>query len=167
MMPQRRRRARARGFTYLAALLAIVLLGLGLAAAGQVWHTVAVRERERQLLWVGDHYRRAIERYYGNGPAQYPRSLDDLLRDPRKPVIARYLRRLYPDPMTGTGRWGLLKAPDGGIMGVYSRAEGEPLKHAGFREADAEFASAHSYADWKFVYLPPAQPTPSAAPPRP
>ena len=159
--PQRSLRAGARGFTYLAALLAIAVLGLGLAATGQLWHTVATRDREAELIWVGDHYRRAIERYYGNGPAQFPRSLADLLKDPRKPGVERYLRKLYFDPLTGGDRWGTVKAFDGGIMGVYSLAGGEPLKHAGFREADAAFAKARTYADWKFVYLPPAQPMPS------
>ncbi len=157
--PHRSLRAATRGFTYLAALLAIAVLGLSLAAAGQVWHTVATRDKETELLWVGDHYRRAIERYFQNGPAQYPRTLDDLLKDPRKQILARYLRKLYPDPMTHGDDWGTVKAPDGGIMGVYSLSAAEPLKQGGFRDSHAEFKDARTYRDWKFVYLAPQQPT--------
>jgi len=142
----------------LAALLAIAVLGLGLAATGPVWHTVSARAKETELLWVGDHYRRAIERYYQSGPAQYPRRLEDLLEDPRKQELARYLRKLYPDPMSGSDRWGIVKAPDGGIMGVYSLSADEPLRKAGFPDADTEFKDARTYRDWRFVYLAPQQP---------
>lgn len=147
----------ARGFTYLAVLLLVALIGIGLAATGEVWHTVAMREKEAQLLYVGDRYRRAIERYYSSGPAQYPRRLQDLLKDPRKQDTERYLRKLYPDPLGAGGEWALVKAPDGGIMGVYSPSEGKPIKRAGFSPDDSDFAKASAYSDWKFVYVPPQQ----------
>ena len=55
--------------------------------------------------------------------------------------------------MTGTQDWGFVPAPDGGIMGVYSLAEGTPLKRDGFPEDFADFATAISYRDWRFTYL--------------
>mgnify|MGYP004707190439 CR=1 FL=1 len=58
----------ARGFTYLAVLLIVALMGIALAATGELWHTVATRQKEAQLLYVGDRYRRAIGRYYQHGP---------------------------------------------------------------------------------------------------
>ncbi|MDA8109277.1 MAG: type II secretion system protein [Betaproteobacteria bacterium] len=148
---------RSRGFTYLLLLLAVALLGLGLATAGSVWHTTVTRQKERELLWIGERYRRAIEQYYQNGPAQYPRKLTDLLSDPRKESVTRYLRKLYDDPITGSSDWGIVKAPDGGIMGVYSRSTGRPIKIAAFPPADAAFANARSYRDWKFIYVAPGQ----------
>ena len=42
-----------------------------------------------ELLHVGNEYRKAIERYYLSGPRQYPRTLADLLMDPRQPGTAR------------------------------------------------------------------------------
>ena len=109
---------------------------------------------------MGEHYRRAIERYYRNGPSQYPRRLEDLLRDPRQQGLERYLRTLYSDPVSGSQRWGTVKAPDGGIMGVYSLAGGRPFKTAGFSEAEADFQGAATYRDWKFVF-------PASRPPAP
>ena len=114
-------------------------MGVGLALTGEVWHTAAAREREAELLYVGHQYRKAIERYYLSGPRQYPRTLEDLLKDPRKPGTERYLRRLYPDPLTGKDEWGIVKGPDGGVMGVYSLSEEQPLKSANFRLRDREF----------------------------
>jgi type II secretory pathway pseudopilin PulG len=150
----------ARGFTYLTVLFVIAFMGLGLSLAGEVWHTSVMREREAQLLYVGNQYRRAIERYYVGGLNQFPRSLEDLLRDPRKPGIERYLRKLYDDPVTGKREWGIVKAPDGGIMGVYSQSEDKPIKTSGFALANRDFDGAAKYSDWKFVYNLAAQQVP-------
>jgi type II secretory pathway pseudopilin PulG len=146
-----------RGFTYLTILFAVALMGIGLALTGEVWHTAALRDKEAQLLYAGSQYRRAIERYYLGGLRQYPRSLEDLLKDPRKPNTERYLRKLYFDPLTGSPEWGIVKGPDGGIMGVYSLSELKPIKSAGFDLRNRAFEGAAKYSDWKFVYDPASQ----------
>jgi type II secretory pathway pseudopilin PulG len=163
---------RSRGFTYLTILFAIAILSTGLALIGEVWHTSAMREKEAELLQIGDEYRKAIERYYLSGPRIYPRSLSDLIRDPRQPGTVRHLRKLYPDPITGGTEWGLVKSADGGIAGVHTLSEEKPLKSSGFRVRDAAFEGSARYSDWKFIYAPqaaaagPAKPAP-AAPARP
>ena len=146
-----------RGFTYLTILFAVAFIGIGLAVTGEVWHTAALRDKESQLLYTGNQYRRAIERYYLSGPRQYPRTLEDLLKDPRKPNVQRYLRRLYFDPVTGSSEWGIVKAPDGGVMGVYSLSDVTPMKTAGFDLRNSAFEGAGKYSDWKFVYDPSKQ----------
>ena len=155
-----------RGFTYLTALFLLAIMAGGLALAGEVWHTSAMREREAELLHVGNEYRKAVERYYLSGPQrQYPRELADLLKDPRQPGTVRYLRRLYPDPVTGKDEWGVVKAADGGIAGVYSLSEAAPLKVAGFAVRDASFEGKAKYSDWQFAFAP-AQPA-ATKPPAP
>lgn len=158
-----------RGFTYLTVLFVVAMMAGGLALAGEVWHTSAAREKEAELLHVGNEYRKAIERYFLSGPQrQYPKSLADLLKDPRMPGTVRHLRRLYPDPITGKEEWGLVKSADGGFAGVYSLSEAAPLKSAGFAVRDASFEGKSKYADWQFVYAPaaPAAPTPGSSAPR-
>jgi type II secretory pathway pseudopilin PulG len=142
------------GFTYFTVLILVTVMGVGLAAIGTMWQQVAKREKERELLFVGGEFRRAIGTYFERSPGapQYPRNLEDLLVDKRLPVVGRHLRKIYFDPMTGTQDWGLVKEPGGGILGVYSKATGKPLKTAGFREDDKGFATALTYADWKFTY---------------
>jgi type II secretory pathway pseudopilin PulG len=153
-----------RGFTYLTVLFMVAILAGGLALAGEVWHTSATREKEAELLFVGHQYRKAIERYYLSGPQrQYPRELADLLKDPRRPGAERYLRRLYPDPVSGQP-FALLKAPDGGILGVHSPSEEAPLKTGGFKVRDADFEGKTKYAEWQFVHAVTAQPGPASAP---
>ena len=151
---------RQTGFTYLTVLFVVAFMGLGLALAGEVWQTTLARDREIELLYAGNQYRRAIERYYVSGPRQFPGTLEDLLKDPRKPGTERYLRKLYFDPMTGKSEWGLVKSPQGGIMGVYSLSEDPPKKVAGFAFANREFEGATKYSDWKFAYNPAAQQVP-------
>ena len=149
-------RRRHRGFTYLGMLLAVAFLGIGLAAIGTVWSTVAQREREAQLLFAGDAYRAAIDSYYASGPLahQLPKALDDLIEDRRGPLLRRHLRRLYPDPMTGQLDWQLTRDPDGGITGLNSASPRAPLKRANFSADDAAFEMAECYCDWKFVFSP-------------
>lgn len=153
---------KVRGFTYLAVLFIVAILGAGLALTGEVWHTSAMRDREAELLHAGNQYRAAIQRYYLAGPQrQYPRALEDLIKDPRMPGTVRYLRRLQPDPITGKD-WVLVKAPDGGILGVHSASEAAPFKVAGFKARDRAFEGAQKYSDWKFVHA-----TTKPAPPNP
>ena len=145
-----------RGLTYIAILFLIALHGTVLAAVGIVWHTAQQREKERELLFVGDQFRRAIRSYAQSGPGiagQLPKSLDDLIQDPRLPGIKRHLRKVFVDPMTAKMEWGLVKTPDGGgIAGVYSRSEDAPFKTANFQPDDKDFEGAAKYSEWKFQY---------------
>ena len=148
------------------ALFIVAILATGLALTGEVWQTSASREKEAELLFVGNQYRRAIAQYYLNGPQrQYPRSLEDLVKDPRQPGTVRYLRKLYPDPITGK-EFVLVKAPDGGILGVQSESEAAPLKTANFKLRDRTFEGAKKYSDWKFIFQPAAGKPPAGAKPQ-
>ena len=146
---------RQHGFGYLLVLFAVAALGLMLAGAGQVWHTTAQREREAELLFIGNQFRRAITSYVESSPAaarQYPARLEDLLDDKRSGVSKRHLRRIYADPMTGAAQWGLVQA-SGRISGVHSLAQGQPLKTS-FETRDAAFADATGYDQWVFSFDP-------------
>lgn len=151
------------GFTYIALLLAVVFFGLGSVGAARVLASSERAERERELLFVGNQFRQAIESYYtaNAGAAMYPKKLEDLLLDPRFPTTKRHLRKIAIDPITATAEWGLIKAPDGGIMGVHSLSEREPMKRANFDFANQRFEEIakqardgpYSYRDWQFAYL--------------
>jgi type II secretory pathway pseudopilin PulG len=154
-----------RGFTYLTALFVVAILAGGLALAGTVWEQAAQREREAELLFIGQQYRRAIGLYYDSTPGtvkRYPQALEDLLKDPRQPATQRYLRKLYPDPFGGK-EWGVVKGSDGGVAGVYTLSEAKPIKVSGFKVRDASFEGAQTYAAWKFTHTP-ATPPPGTKP---
>lgn len=96
------------GFVYLWALFSVMLAGIAMAGAGQIWQTKSQREKEVELMFIGEEFRKAIMSYYNNGPKQYPNSLEDLLQDSRTPNIRRHLRKIYIDPITNTTEWGLI-----------------------------------------------------------
>jgi type II secretory pathway pseudopilin PulG len=142
------------GFTFVGLLVLVALIGLMLASAVEVAATAAQRERETQLLWVGHEYRAAIGRYFSHRRA-YPQTLQELLGGaPDAPLQVRYLRRLYPDPMTGAADWVLVPAPSGGLMGVASSSRRAPLKTGHFDDADRDFAGTSAYGDWRFTFQP-------------
>lgn len=152
----------------LALLLAVAALGLGMAASGRILELMLRRDKEAELLFIGLQYREAIRRYYQSPPTgRYPPTLEDLLRDPRQPGLVRHLRQPWRDPLTGVAKWGLVMAPEGGIMGVHSLAQGVPLKQAGFPSAlgwpEGEAGGPRtlgSYGAWTFVFRPSPPPGP-------
>ncbi|HEV8094599.1 MAG TPA: type II secretion system protein [Burkholderiales bacterium] len=145
------------GFTYLGMLFLIGALSAGLAATAEVWSHSRQREKEAELLWVGNQFRQAIGLYYQRTPGavkRYPEKLEDMLHDRRYATTQRYLRHIYADPVTGKSNWGLVEAPEGGIMGVHSLSETRPIKTSGFSGVQRGFGSARTYSGWKFVYEP-------------
>jgi type II secretory pathway pseudopilin PulG len=146
----------ARGFTYIGVLILVAMMGVALAAAGEIWHTASKREKEQELLFVGDQFRRAIQQFHASTPGKarrYPMHLEELLQDPRYPGTRRYLRKIYLDPMTGSAEWGLITGPAGEIFGVHSLSEETPLKQARFKLADRNFEGRAKYSDWVFMPL--------------
>lgn len=167
MTASRRHGTAGGGFTYVGVLVAIVVVGLGIAGGAQTMASAERREKERELLFVGGQFRAAIASYYSAvpGAGRYPPTLDALLLDPRHPTPRRHLRRLYPDPVTSRADWGLVRSPEGGIMGIHSASPRTPLKQSGFDQADQGFeperdavpAGLVGYQRWQFVYVPPRQ----------
>lgn len=165
--------SKQRGFSYAMVLAAIVIVGILVEAAHETtWHIVQ-SDREAELLFRGEAYRRAIQSFYQSNGA-YPRQLEDLLKDPRS-ASRRHLRALYKDPFgrEKKGEWTIVLAKDGGIAGVASTSSEEPLKRANFPKQFEKFAAAKSYKEWIFEYVPaatpglrpPIIPAPPAAPP--
>jgi hypothetical protein len=138
-------------------LIAVAVSGALLAAGSVVWSQQAQRDRERELLLIGKEFRQAIGLYYERTPGavkRYPERLEDLLRDDRYLSMQRYLRRIYRDPITGKTEWGMVRAPTGGIMGIYSLSNAKPIKTTGFGEAEGQFDGMTLYRDWQFIYVP-------------
>jgi len=152
-----RRPTQQRGFTYVMLLVAIALVGAALAALGPMWAEQAQREREQELLRVGELYARAIQTYRESSPGslkRYPTTLGDLLLDTRFVGTRRHLRRLYADPLDPQRPWGLVRAADGGVAGVYSLDPRQPWRRNLLVNDVLELPAATRYDDWKFTPKP-------------
>jgi type II secretory pathway pseudopilin PulG len=86
-----------RGFTLAGALTMIAVMTILLAMAIPLWSRVKQRDNEEELIFRGKEYTEAITRYQQRFGA-YPPDLDTLQK-------LKFIRRLYTDPMTKSGKW--------------------------------------------------------------
>ncbi len=145
-----------KGFTYIGVMIFVSIIGVGMAATGQIWAESVKREREQELLFVGNQFRVAMDQYAKSSPGtdRSLHRLSDLLKDPRYPDTRRYLRRMYLDPITGSSDWGVVVNPSGGITGVYSLSEDAPIKKSGFASVNRSFEGKSRYSEWIFMAKP-------------
>ncbi|MFQ5876545.1 MAG: hypothetical protein ACE5JH_02470 [Acidobacteriota bacterium] len=103
------------------AFLILLMIGVTvgmimLGAVAQSWTTALRRDREEELIFRGGQYVDAILAYRKEHGGQFPTRLEQLYEEgPRR---LRYIRKLYGDPISVDGRWGLLYLMPGG-RGVY------------------------------------------------
>lgn len=148
-----------RGYSYAIVMFLVAVLSLISTRAIQNSLTEARRDKEADLLWVGQAYRRAIQEYYESSPGSdknYPTELKDLLADTRPVRLHRPLRRLYRDPITGRDMIPIRQggSDSGPVIGVRSVSAQSPLKTDGFPAELAGFTHAASYQGWQFIYQP-------------
>jgi type II secretory pathway pseudopilin PulG len=146
--------SRNRGFTYVWMLAVVAVMGIGLAAMGTMHGDRVRRDREQELLRVGQIYASAIAAYYRMSPGgqkQYPASLDALVLDTRFVGTVRHMRKVYADPVDPAQPWGLVRATDGGIAGVFSTSINEPLRREPLQLDRISLPRASHYAEWRFI----------------
>lgn len=153
------------GFTYMGLLMVLAISSIAMAVVGIVWHKDMQREREKELKFIGESYKKAIGSYYEskvNGAKQFPEKLDDLLLDTRFPTVKRHVRKLYADPFNKKlvmpdKSWGL-ELQQGRIVGVYSLSEEKVIQ-----QDDKNSNQPIKYSAIKFIYVPTATSTSTVA----
>lgn len=143
------------GYSYIGVLLLLAVVGFMAVNTLRFGQTVQRREAEQALLEHGAELVGALASYaQATGPGQNltPPSVQDLLRDPRfSQTTVRHLRRLLPDPITGSTEWGVVMTDDGrGIIGFHSLSEERPLRRD-FKPPFSDFADLSRYRDWVFT----------------
>ena len=172
------------GFTYIAALFIVVVMGIMAGLSGTTWRMIMKREREEELFWRGMQVSRAIARWKypkaGATRMHGPRELKELLLDPNSLAKVRYLPRLFDDPMTGK-EWVVITDPNLGVIGVRSASSEEPLRQTNFEDKvdlsldnketkDAlkqmlkSFEGKKKYSEWEFAIKPPGTATAGTTP---
>lgn len=122
------RRDRQAGYAVIVVVLLLALVAIALTAAVPRVLTQGRREREVELIFRGEQYRRAIglfNRKFG----RLPLSLDELLYTSQ----LSFLRRAWPDPMSAKGEWRVIRVgPSGEMIGsVTGRVGPNPQALAG------------------------------------
>lgn len=140
-----------KGVTYLWMLFFIFILSLGLEKSLFVYSKLDQKQKEKELIYIGKLYQKAIKEYYlsGENSNEYPQKLSDLLKDPRYLVTRRYIRKLYIDPLTNKD-FLLIYSSNGGICGVKSRSLKKPIKTFFSENELKSFNNAINYQYWEF-----------------
>ena len=98
-----RRRSSESGYAYVMALFLMVVMIVGSQVALRNLVTSGRREREKEMIWRGNQYVRAIRLYYKK-EGHYPRSVDDLQKG--LPGLHFVRAAAYKDPMNrDDGSW--------------------------------------------------------------
>jgi type II secretory pathway pseudopilin PulG len=95
-------RASEGGYTLVVLAVAVTVMSIALAAALPMWKQLIQRDKEEELIFRGWQYAEAI-RVFQQRQGRLPIRLDELIK-----VKPRSIRRLWKDPMTKDGEWGLV-----------------------------------------------------------
>ena len=148
-------RVSEKGYTLVALIVAVAVVSVLMAAAVPIWSHVMKREKEKELLFRGNQYIEAIDRFYRKF-GRLPLKLEELHK-------TKCIRRLYPDPMTKDGKWELIyfkvgaqqarrRMPGGesaqpmsagSIIGVFSKSPEKSI---------LIYRGKNHYNQWKFSY---------------
>ena len=93
-----------RGFILIALLFMVAVILIVLATAAPGIGTSIKRQREEELIRRGKQYQRAIQLYYRKF-GRFPTSLDQV----ENTNNIRFLRKKYPDPITGKDEWRVIR----------------------------------------------------------
>jgi hypothetical protein len=99
------------GYILLIVMMMATLLFISLAAALPSIYVEGQREKEKELIFRGEQYARAIMLFHEQFK-RYPSSVKELLHTNN----LSFLRKDYPDPMTRSGQWRFIHATASGVI---------------------------------------------------
>jgi type II secretory pathway pseudopilin PulG len=146
---------RPHGFTYVGLIVLVAIIALVGAAGLKFGAIMQRRAAELALLDIGAQFSAALRSYADATPPgqpTQPRSLKELLKDPRFPNTRRHLRKIFADPITGKEEWGIVYVSGNvGVAAVYSLSNAKPIKIGNFDERFPNFDNKAHLSDWKFT----------------
>ncbi len=114
-----------KGYILLIMMMMATLLLISLTAAVPSIYVEGQREKEKELIFRGEQYARAIELFHMQFH-RYPTSVKELLHTNNM----SFLRQAYRDPMAKNGKWRFIHATGTGII-LDSKILGPPGKQKG------------------------------------
>jgi len=146
-----------KGYAMIALIIAISVLTVFLLMAVPLWETVLQRDAEEELIFRGRQYVMAIGLYLKKHNNLYAQNFEIL-------HLEKFLRRLYPDPMTADGRWDmvfqdnsgaaakLLVVPAGQAKAYFNRAVLVGVCSASAETGFREYRGKKKYNEWAFYF---------------
>ncbi len=86
------------GYALITAIIAINIFAIFSLMAASMWQREAGRNNEKELIFRGNQYVRAIENFKKKYPNTFPKNIEILEKE-------RFIRKLYTDPVSENGEW--------------------------------------------------------------
>jgi type II secretory pathway pseudopilin PulG len=147
------------GVTFATVIFMVIIVGIMLTMTGQSWRRLMQREREEELLFRGKQIFNAISTWYIPKRQNPPLRELSILHKGVKLANDRYLRGnpekkdppsyMLIDPITGK-EFKTVQGGDGGIAGVISTSDQEPIKQGNFPPEFKHFEGKKKYSEWVF-----------------
>jgi type II secretory pathway pseudopilin PulG len=111
-------RNKTKGTVLIILMVAVLIMGIGLLVAAEVWDTQIQRENEEELIFRGKQYVEAVRLFQLKHPGTFPKSFEVMIEE-------KCLRRPFRDPMTAQGEWNLILSTGQATAIAETPAEGE------------------------------------------
>jgi type II secretory pathway pseudopilin PulG len=143
------------GYVMILLMIAVAVLAVLMLMAVPLWQTEAQREAEAELIFRARQYVNAIGLYVRSHNNLYPQNFEIL-------HLEKFLRRLYPDPMSADGAWDMvfqdssggeakyLIVPPGMAKAYFSRAVLVGVCSTSPETAFREYRGKKKYNEWAF-----------------
>jgi type II secretory pathway pseudopilin PulG len=109
---------KTKGTVLIILMVAVLIMGIGLLVAAEVWDTQIQRENEEELIFRGKQYVEAVRLFQLKHPGTFPKSFEVMIEE-------KCLRRPFRDPMTAQGEWNLILSTGQATAIAETPAEGE------------------------------------------
>jgi len=143
------------GYVMIMLIIALAVLTVLMLMALPLWQTEMQREAEEELFFRARQYVNAIGFYVKSHNSLYPQSFEIL-------HLEKFLRQLYPDPVSADGRWDMVfmdtRAGEGKYLVVpasmagayFSRAVLVGVCSTSPETAFREYRGKKKYNEWAF-----------------
>ncbi len=85
---------------------------IGAVTINLTWLTQGKRQREAEMIWRGDQYKRGVRLYY-HKLGKFPQTMDDLTKGNGS---IHFMRKAYKDPTTPDGNWRMIYVTPAGQL---------------------------------------------------
>ena len=109
---------KTKGTVLIILMVAVLIMGIGLLVAAEVWETQIQRENEEELIFRGKQVVEAVRLYQLKHPGMFPKSFEVMIEE-------KCLRRPFRDPMTAQGEWNIILNTGQATAITETPAEGE------------------------------------------
>ncbi len=86
------------GYALITVIIAVNIFAVFSLMAASMWQREIGRENEKELIFRGNQYVKAIENFRRKYPNTFPKDIELLEKE-------RFIRKLYEDPISDSGKW--------------------------------------------------------------